>query len=86
MILPNDLTHAEETWVKYVQEDMSANLGRYKKLLPTLENGIIVVGGRAERWIYSTWNREKFVLLPANHLFSWLVAEKKPTLKQGTWR
>ena len=76
-ILPNDLIHAEETWVRYIQEDMSANLGRYKKLLPTLENGIIVVGGRAERWIYSTWNREKFVLLPANHRFSWLVAEKK---------
>ena len=74
-ILPKDLTHAEETWVKYVQEDVSANLVKYKKLLPTLENGIVVVGGRAERWIYSTWNREKFILLPANHRFSRLVAE-----------
>ena len=76
-ILPQDLKHAEETWVKYVQEDMSSDMGRYKKLLPTMENGIIVVGGRAERWIYSTWNKEKFILLPAKHRLSWLIAERE---------
>ena len=75
-IVPADLTHAEETWVKYVQEGMSANMDKYKKLLPTLENGVIVVGGRAEKWLYATWNREKFVLLPANHRFSRLISER----------
>ena len=75
---PADIVHAEETLVRHVQEDLhlDVNQGKYKELLPTVENGIIVVGGRAERWISSTWNREKFVLLPAKHRFSFLVAEK----------
>ena len=75
-ITPTDLDHAEETWVKYVQEGISANLDKYKRLLPTIENGIVVVGGRAEKWLYATWNREKFVLLPAKHRFSQLIAER----------
>ena len=75
---PADIVHAEETLIKHVQEDLQldVNRGKYKELLPTVENGIIVVGGRAERWISSTWNREKFILLPAKHRFSFLVAEK----------
>ena len=51
--------------------------GKHKKLLPTIENDIIVVGGRAERWIQSTWNNQKFILLPGKHHFSKLVAEKE---------
>ena len=50
--------------------------GKYKELLPTVEGGVIVVGGRAERWICSTWNRSKFLLLPVKHHFSWLIADK----------
>ena len=75
---PADIVLAEETLVKHVQEDMQVDIarGKYKELVPTVENGIIVVGGRAERWICSTWNREKFILLPAKHYFSRLVAEK----------
>ena len=75
---PADIVHAEETLIKHVQEglQLDVNRGKYKELLPTVENGIIVVGGRAERWISSTWNREKFVLLPAKHRFSFLVAEQ----------
>jgi hypothetical protein len=78
-ILPEDLLHAEETWIKYVQEDMHSDManGRYKRLLPTVECDMIVVGGRAERWVYSTWNRQKFVLLPGNHHFSRLIAKKE---------
>ena len=75
-ILPEDLACAEETWIKYAQEEISENMNKYKKLLPALENGIIVVGGRAEKWLYSTWNKEKFVLLPAKHRLSWLIAER----------
>ena len=75
---PQDISEAEKTWIKYVQEDMYSEIekGTYRKLLPTVEDGVIVVGGRAERWMYSTWNREKFVLLPGKHRFSWLVAQK----------
>ena len=72
------MSHAEETLIKHVQEEMRTDVdkGKYKKLLPTTENGIIVVGGRAEKWISSTWNREKFILLPAKHRLSVLIAEK----------
>ena len=77
-LCPQDIAHAEKTWIKFVQEDMHSELenGKYKRILPTVEDGIIVVGGRAERWLYSTWNREKFVLLPEKHPFSWLVAQR----------
>ena len=77
-LVPSEILHAEETLVKYVQEEMHSDVkkGRYKKLLPTVENGVIVVGGRVERWLCSTWNREKFILLPAKHQLSWLIAEK----------
>jgi len=77
-LVPSDILHAENTLVKYVQEEMHFDVkkGKYKKLVPTFEDGVIVVGGRAERWLCSTWNREKFILLPAKHQFSWLVAEK----------
>ena len=78
-ILPNDLKQAEETWVKYVQEDMNTELkkGMYKKLVPTVENGIIVVGGRTERWMEATWNMQKFILLPKDHRISRLIAEQE---------
>ena len=48
---PADIFHAEETLIKHVQEDLQLDVNRekYKELLPTVENGIIVVGGRAER-------------------------------------
>ena len=84
---PADIVHAEETLVRHVQEDLhlDVNQGKYKELLPTVENGIIVVGGRAERWISSTWNREKFILLPVKHHSSFLVVEKL-TLILDTWR
>ena len=57
-ISPSDMSHAEETLIKHVQGEMrtDVNKGKYKKLLPTTENGIIVVDGRAEKWISSTWN------------------------------
>ena len=79
MICPKDLHYAENTWIKYIQEGMYLEIekGMYKKLLPTVENEIIVVGGRAERWVYSTWNKQKFILLPKDHRFSQLVAEKE---------
>ena len=77
-ISPSDMSHAEETLIKHVQEEMRTDVdkGKYKKLLPTTENCIIVVGGRAEKWISSTLNREKFILLPAKHRLSVLIAEK----------
>ena len=64
---PADINHAENTLIKQVQEEMQSDIskGKYKELLPTIEDGIVVVGGRAERWICTTWNKGKFILLPA---------------------
>ena len=78
-ILPSDLRKAEQTWVKYVQEDMYTELdkGSFKKLVPSIEDGVIVVGGRTERWMESTWNQQKFILLPKNHYLSRLIVEEE---------
>ena len=56
---------------------MEIEAGKHKKLLPTMEDGILVVGGRAERWIQSTWHKQKFILLSGKHHFSKLIAEKE---------
>ena len=40
-----------------------------------IEEGIIKVGGCAERWMASTWNRQKFVLLPNDSQVSYLIAK-----------
>ena len=76
-IRSEDLLHAEETWIKFVQESIQHNLttSKYKKLLPVMENGVIMVGGRTEGWVKNTWNRQKFVLLPKESRLSYLIAE-----------
>ena len=78
-IIPEDIKYAHDSWVKHVQESLCEEIkaGKHKKLIPTMEDGIYVVGGRAERWIHSTWNRQKFILLPGKHYFSKLIAEKE---------
>ena len=32
-----------------------------------------MVGGRTERWMSSTWNRQNFVLLPHDHYLAYLI-------------
>ena len=77
-LLPADIDHAESTLVKQAQEELHPEIrkGKYKELLPTVENGVVVVGGRAERWVSATWNKGRFVLLPAKSHLSRLIAEK----------
>ena len=75
-ILPEDLKQAEETWIKYAQETVHEELDKtkYKKLLPSIENGIVMVGGRTEGWMDASWNSRKFILLPNKHRLSYLIA------------
>ena len=51
IILPEDLNHAHDTWIRHVQQDLHKEIkqGKHKKLLPSMENGIFVVGGHAEK-------------------------------------
>jgi hypothetical protein len=67
-----DLSKAEAMWVKEAQAHL--NLKSLKRLQPAIEGGLVMVGGRTERWMQATWNRQKFVLLPKNHEISWLIA------------
>ena len=79
MVLPEEVTHAQDTWIKQVQRELHVEIknGKHRELVSTVEDGIILVGGHAERWLDSTWNRQKFVLLPRKHHFSRLIAEQE---------
>ena len=66
-----DIRDAEDWWIAEAQKKI--NVDACKQLKPSLENGIIVVGGRAERWMQATWNKQKFVLLPKDHPISNLI-------------
>ena len=70
-ISAEDLETAKYMWIKEAQQGLK--LGDNMKLRPTYENGIIVVGGRTERWMQATWNQQKFILLPKNHAISRLI-------------
>ena len=67
-----DLSKAEGLWIRKAQAQLK--LETLGKLQPTIENGVVVVGGRTERWMQATWNRQKFILLPKEHALSWLIA------------
>ena len=74
-VLPVDLQRAEEFWIKEAQRKLHGHLHerQYVKLIPTYENGIAFVGGRTERWMNSTWNKQKFVLMPKDDPVSLLI-------------
>ena len=75
-ILPKDLEEAEKLWIRNSQSKILGHISekRYAKFNPCLNSdGIIEVGGRTERWMEATWNRQKFILLPANDQVSDLI-------------
>ena len=79
IITVTDQEKAEKFWIKDAQKQLHNRItsGSLKRLCPQTQNGIIVVGGRAERWMDATWNRQAFILLPENHPFSNLVAKRE---------
>ena len=67
---------AEDFWIKEAQPELVSKLKETKfiKLNPQFnEKGIVVVGGRTERWMEGTWNRQRFILLPKGHTISELI-------------
>ena len=74
-----DVEKAEKMWILDAQKEVKREVkeGKMRKLCPKIQDDIIVVGGRAERWMLETWNKQSFILLPYKHHFSWLVAEHK---------
>ena len=71
-VSPTDLIRAEEFWIKESQSGM--NLKKHVKLQPVEVGGIVRVGGRTERWMECTWNKQSFVLLPKDSWISELIA------------
>ena len=74
-ITTKDRERAERLWVEDAQRRLKndVNGGKYVKLCLRYEDGIIVVGGRTERWMDATWNRQRFILLPADHRLAYLI-------------
>ena len=68
---PRDVHDAERLWIAEAQKEIEMN--SCKGLKPSLKDGILVVGGRTERWMQATWNKQKFVLLPKDHPVSLLI-------------
>ena len=63
----NGIAEAELLWIKEMQRDIGDWKVKFKRLGPTMENEVIVVGQRISNWLRENWNRENFILIPANH-------------------
>ncbi|XP_047499242.1 uncharacterized protein LOC125046242 [Penaeus chinensis] len=61
------ITDAEILWVKEVQKSMTDWETRFKRLGPSIERGVIVVGQRISKWLKDNWNQENFMLIPNKH-------------------
>jgi hypothetical protein len=68
---PQEIKEAEFKWYKNAQKSMDTK--ELRKLNPSVENDVIVVGGRTERWMEATWNRQRFILLPKEHKITELM-------------
>ena len=77
-LTPEDIDRAERFWILRCQKLLTADMekGRFKRLCPrTREDGIIVVGGRVEKWLEISYNKNDLILLPYEHRFARLYAE-----------
>lgn len=74
-----DRDAAERFWIQNAQESIvqEVQADKFNRLCPKYKEDLIVVGGRAERWMQATWNRQEFILLPYDHQFSRLIAEEE---------
>ena len=75
----SDLEDAETFWILEAQSVICSAVkeGKLLRLCPRYRNEIIGGGGRAERWVQATWNKQEFILLPHNHRLSHLIAESE---------
>lgn len=78
VLTPEDITNEERFWILQAQEIMHEDLkkGKHKRLCPRKRNdGIYTVGGRSQRWVEMSYNKQELILLPYEHRFSKLYAE-----------
>lgn len=78
VLTPADIAKSERFWIleaqTFVEKDMER--GKFKRLCPKTRNdGVIVVGGRTERWVEMSYNKGEVPLLPYKHELSRLYAK-----------
>ena len=63
-LTPTYIQKAETFWIKKAQESMKKKIdeGEFKRLcLRTRDDGIVVVGGRAEKWLQMSYDQQEVV-------------------------
>ena len=78
VLTPADITKAERFWILEAQKPMKKDMerGKYKRLCPRVrDDGVIVVGGRTEKWMEMSYNKSEVPLLPYKHDFSRLYSK-----------
>ena len=78
VLTPADITKAEWFWILEAQKPMKKDMerGKYKRLCPRVrDDGVIVVGGRTEKWMEMSYNKSEVPLLPYKHDFSRLYSK-----------
>jgi len=72
-----DLEDAEYFWVKQAQISITDDdlKKQFRRLSPRRkDDGVIIVGQRAEKWMQLTYNEEHLILIPYHHPFAKLYA------------
>lgn len=67
VLTPEDITNAERLWILQAQKIMHEDLkkGKYELIWPRKRNdGIYTVGGRSQRWVEISYNKQELILLP----------------------
>ena len=75
---PADVTKVEQFWILQTQETMLSDMkcGRFRRLCPRVrEDGIIVIGGCAEKWVEMSYNQREVPLLLFRHELSRFYAK-----------
>ena len=78
-LTPADIGRAEIFWIRKAQESLKEQVieGKFKRLCPrTREDGIIVIGSHAAKWMQMSYNQHEVILLAHDHRFSRLYTER----------
>ena len=62
-----EMEEAEVMWVKNMQSNMINWKEIFRRLGPIMEKGVILVCQRISKWLKENWNKDHFMLIPANH-------------------
>ncbi|XP_068233668.1 uncharacterized protein [Palaemon carinicauda] len=63
-----ELVHEAEMYLIQIEQSKLQSDWRkaYRRLGPSIDNGIIFVGERIANWLKENWNQDRFILMPSN--------------------